>query len=90
MFSLLNGFSGYNEVLVTPLDQIKTTFRTPWGTFPYKIIPFVLTNAGSKFQRDMDISFGGLMHNFVVVYLDDITIYSKKRHDHMFSLKHIF
>ena len=59
----------------------------PWGTFPYKIIPFGLINVGATFQRAMDIAFRGLMHNTIVVYLDDITVYSKKRNDHLFSLK---
>ena len=36
MFSLLDGFSGYNQVLFAPNDQLKTSFRTPWGTFTYK------------------------------------------------------
>ena len=78
MFSLLDGFSGYNQVLVSPYDQLKTTFRTPWGTFAYRKRPFGLINAGATFQRAMDIAFRGLIHNFVVVYLDDVTIYSKK------------
>ena len=53
-------------------------------------MPFELINAGATFQIAMDIAFRGLMHNFVVVYLDDIKIYSKKRHDHLFALKQDF
>ena len=78
MFSLLDGFSGYNQVLVAPNDQLKTTFRTPWGTFTYRQMLFGLINVGATFQRAMDIAFKGLIHNFVIVYLDDVTIYSKK------------
>ena len=78
MFSLLDGFSGYNQVLVAPNDQLKTTFRTPWGTFTYRRMPFGLINTRATFQRAMDIAFRGLIHNYVVVYLDDVTIYSKK------------
>ena len=78
MFSLLVSFSGYNKVLVSPNDQLKTTFRTPWGIFTYRRMPFGLINAGATFQRAMDIAFRGLIHNYVVVYLDDVTIYSKK------------
>ena len=47
--SLLHGFSGYNQVLVLPSDQHKTTFTTPWGTFIYVKIPFGLMNAGATF-----------------------------------------
>ena len=78
MFSLLDDFSGYNQVLVAPNDQLKTAFRTPWGTFTYRRIPFGLINAGATFQRDMDIAFKVLIHNSIVVYLDDVTIYSKR------------
>ena len=77
MFSLLDGFSGYNQVLVTTSDQLKTYFRTPWETFAYKRIPFKLINVDATFQRAMDIAFIGLM-KISVVYLYDITIVSKK------------
>jgi len=45
MFSLLDGFLGYNQVLVLEEDHFKTTFRTKWGTFAYKHIPFALINS---------------------------------------------
>lgn len=49
MFSMLNGFSGYNQVLVKGEDQHKTTFTTKWGTFVYQKIPFRLSNVGATF-----------------------------------------
>ena len=55
--SLLDGFSGYNQILVQKEDQAKTTFTTPWGTFMYVKIPFGLMNARENFQRAMDIDF---------------------------------
>ena len=57
IISLLDGFSGYNQVLVHRDDQLKTAFTTPWGTFMYVKMPFGLMNAGATFQRAMDISF---------------------------------
>ena len=78
MFSLLDGFSGYNQVLVALDDQLKNDFRTPWGTFAYIQMPFGIINIGATFQRAMDIAFRGLIHDYVVLYLDDVTIYSKK------------
>ena len=59
--SLLDGFLGYNQVLMSPSDQLKTTFWTPWGTYDYHKIPFRLINIGAKFQRAMDIAFSGLI-----------------------------
>jgi ribonuclease HI len=55
--SLLDGFSGYNQVLMSPSDQLKTTFRTPWGTYAYRKMPFDLINVSATFQREMDIAF---------------------------------
>jgi hypothetical protein len=90
IISFLDRFSRYNQVLVHPNDRIKTTFRTKWGNYAYQNIPFGLVNAGATFQRAMDIVFFGLINKFVVVYLDDITIYSKNRLDHISHLKLVF
>ena len=87
LFSLLDGFSGYNQVLVAEEDRLKMTFRTRWGTLAYRRMPFGLINVGATFQRAMDIAFCGLIGRIVVVYLDDITIFSKKREEHAFHLK---
>ena len=75
MFSLLDGFFGYNQVLVSHNDQLSTSFRTPWEIYAYRKMPFSLINVGFTFQREMDIAFRGLTNECVVVYLDDFTIY---------------
>jgi hypothetical protein len=85
--SLLDGFSGYNQVLMSPSDQLKTTFRTPWGTYAYRKMPFGLINVGATFQREMDIAFHGLINQSVVVYLDDVTVFSKNKKDHLSHLR---
>jgi hypothetical protein len=87
--SLLDGFSGYNQVLMSPLDQLKTTFSTPWGTYAYRKIPFGLINARSTFQRAMDIFFCGLLNQSIVVYLDDVTFFSKNKKDHLPHLRDV-
>lgn len=89
LISFLDGFSGYNQILVHPDDRLKTTFRMKWGTYAYQKIPFGLVNVGETFQRAIDIEFRGLINKIVVVYLDDITIYSKKRKIHYHDLKQI-
>ena len=88
--SMLDGFSGYNQVLVHPDDQEKTTFTTPWGTFMYSKMPFGLMNAGATFQRAMDIAFSEEKDKFVVIYLDDITVFSKTDEKHLQHLERIF
>jgi hypothetical protein len=73
--SMIDGFSGYNQISVMPEDREKMAFTTPWGTFMYAKMPFELMNAGATFKRAMDISFIGEKDWFVVIYLDDITVF---------------
>jgi hypothetical protein len=87
IFSLLDGFSGYNQVLVLEEDRLKTTSQTKWGTFTYKCMPSGLINAGETFQRAMDIAFQGLINKCVLVYLDDMTVYLNNKEYH---IQHIF
>ena len=89
LFSLLDGFSGYNQVLVAKEDRLKTTFITKWGTFAYKRMPFGLINVGATFQRAMDRDFHSLIGRSVVVYFNDVTVFSNKREEHAFHLKQI-
>lgn len=88
--SLLDGFSGYNQILVQPEDQAKTAFTTPWGTFMYLKMPFRLMNAGATFQRAMNIAFAKEIHDFLVVYQDDITVFSKSYNEHLDHLRRVF
>jgi hypothetical protein len=74
---MIDGFSGYNQVFVLHEDREKTTFTTPWRTFMYSKIPFGLMNGGATFQRAMHIAFIGERDKFVVIYLDDIKVFSK-------------
>ena len=88
--SFLDGFSGYNQILVHSDDRIKTTFRTKWGTYAYQKMSFGLINAGATFQRDMDTSFRGLINKSVVIYLDDITVFYKQITNHLNQLNQVF
>jgi hypothetical protein len=85
--SILDGYSGYNQILVMEEDKKKTIFTTPWGNFMYEKMPFGLMNAGETFQRDMDIAFIGEKDEFVVIYLDDITVFSTSDEEHLKLLK---
>jgi hypothetical protein len=58
---MLDGFFGYNQVLLKREDQLKTTFTTPWGTFMYLRMAFGLMNASSTFQRVMEFDFRDLI-----------------------------
>ena len=60
-----------------PEDQEKPAFITSWGTFMYANMPFGLMNAGAMFLRAMDITFAEEKEKIVVIYMDDITVYSR-------------
>jgi hypothetical protein len=90
LMSMLDGFSGYNQVLVVEEDRPKTTFVTPWETYSYVRIPFGLNNVGETFQREMDHAFKYLIVNFMVDYQDDLTIHSNFREEHIKNLREDF
>jgi hypothetical protein len=87
---MIDGFSGYNQISILLDDREKKTFNTPWGTFMYDKMPFGLMNAGETFQRAMDIAFIGEKDKFVVIYLDEITVFSKSNKEHFHHLKKVF
>ena len=87
--SLLDGYSGYNQIPVHEDDRDKTAFTTPWGTFHYAKIPFSLNNAGATFQRAMELAFANEKDVFLVVYLDDLMVFSKSD-EHVHHLKTVF
>lgn len=90
LMSMMDGFSGYNQVLVDEKEQFKTAFTTPWGTYVYVRMPFGLMNAGATFQRAMDVAFKQFIDKFMVVYQDDLTAYSKRTEDHCGHLEKFF
>jgi hypothetical protein len=87
---MIDGFSGYNQISVMPEDREKIAFTTPWGTFMYAKMPFGLMNAGAMFQRAMDIAFIEEKDQFIVIYLDDITVFSRIDKEHRCHLKRVF
>jgi hypothetical protein len=90
LMSMLDGFSGYNQVLVAEEDRPKTTFVTPWGTYSYVCMPFGLKNVGATFQREMDHAFNDLIGKFMADYQDDLTVHSKLRERHFKHLRQVF
>ena len=88
--SLLDDYSRYNQILVHEDDCEKTAFTTPWGTFHYAKMSFGLKNAGATFQRAMDMAFANEKDVFLVVYLDDLTVFSNSDEEHLYHLKVVF
>ena len=83
VFSSLDLQSAYNQVRITPEDVPKTAFRTPIGHYQFKVLCFGLTNAPATFQKVMDEVFGPHIGKFVLVYLDDILVFSKTPEEHV-------
>ena len=90
MWSFMDGFSGYNPILVAIKDMEKTTFITKWGTYCYRVMPFGLKNAGATYQRVTTILFHDMMHRDVEVYVDDMIVKSRGRADHLVALERFF
>ncbi|XP_050248506.1 uncharacterized protein LOC126695728 [Quercus robur] len=90
MFSFMDGFSGYNQIRMSPKDVAKTAFRTPIGNFYYTIMPFGLKNAGTTYQRAMTTIFHDMMHKEIEDYVDDIVVKSKVRENHFCDLRRVF
>jgi hypothetical protein len=90
MLSMLDGFSRYNQILVREEYRSKKKKFTPWGTYEYLTIPFGLINVGSTFQRDIDYALKYLIEKIIEIYQDDLTVFSKKKKDHIQHLKQFF
>lgn len=82
-FSTLDLASGYNQVPVAERDKAKTAFCTPFGLFEFNRMPFGLCNAPSTFQRLMERIFGDQSFQSLLLYLDDIIIFSSTFEQHL-------
>ena len=89
-FSTLDLLSGYHQIEVFEDDKPKTAFTSEFGHFEYNRMPFGLTNAPATFQRLMNNILQQFLYKSVVVYLDDIIIFSKSFELHLIDLQNVF
>ena len=82
VFSKINLRSGYYQLRVKDVDVMKTIFRTRYGHYEFLEMPFGLTNAPIAFMDLMDRVFRPYADRFVIVFIDDILVYSKDVQEH--------
>ncbi|GBG69713.1 hypothetical protein CBR_g4544 [Chara braunii] len=85
-FSKIDLKSGYHQIAIWPEDQHKTAFQTRYGLYEFVVMPFGLCNAPGTFQHAMNRIFHHYLDKFVIVYLDDILIFSKTFKEHVADL----
>ncbi|KAK3557499.1 hypothetical protein QTP70_028306 [Hemibagrus guttatus] len=83
IFSKLDLHSSYNLIRIRQVDEWKTAFITPSGHYEYQIMPYGLSNAPSVLQNFMNEIFQDMLHKFVIIYIDDILIYSHNLSKHI-------
>jgi len=89
-FSTLDARGAYNLMRMAAASEELTTFKCEFGTFAYRVMPFGLHSAGASFQRWINSIFADLIGVSVIIYLDDILVFTRTKEEHERLLHEIF
>jgi len=89
-FSTFDMCAGYHQCKMHPDSKEKTAFIVDSGLYHWNVMPFGLSNSGATFQRLMDAVFAGLKWKSLLVYIDDVIVFSKSFDSHMKDLEEVF
>lgn len=89
-FTSLDMCSGFHQIRMAPGEESKTAFQTHHGHFEYKVMPYGVTGGPATFQAVMNELLAPFLRKFVVVFIDDVLIYSKSWSEHLHHLHQVF
>jgi Reverse transcriptase (RNA-dependent DNA polymerase) len=89
IFTKLDIRQAFHKMRIHPDSEELITFRTRYGVYKYKVLPFGLTNGSATFQRYINDIFFDFLDDFVTAYLDDILIYSEDELEHTAHVRRV-
>jgi len=88
-FTRLDLRSGFHQIVIAPEDVEKTAFRTRYGSYEYMVLPMGLCNAPGTFMQLMNETFRDLLDRCVLVFLDDILVFSRSKAEHVAHVEEV-